>query len=91
MTVGLILRVRGLDGPPGDREETRKAALALWEGVPMVRADGANPRGSVFEWFTTIPIPLLIALLRHLPGRADVRTMVERHTCHGIEEWVAGY
>lgn len=31
------------------------------------------------------------ALLRRVLGRADVRTMVDRHMRHGIEEWIAGY
>lgn len=91
MTVGPILRAGGLDGLLGDREEMKKAVLALREGVSTARADGANPRGSMLGRLTAIPAPLSAALLRRLLGRADVRTMVERHMRHGIEEWMAGY
>ena len=91
MTVGPILRAGGLDGLLEDRAEMKKAMLALREGVSTARADGANPRGSMLGRLTAVPAPLSAALLRRVLGRADVRTMVERHMRHGIEEWIAGY
>lgn len=91
MTVGPILRAGGLDGLLENRAEMKKAMLALREGVSTARADGANPRGSMLGRLTAIPAPLSAALLRRVLGRADVRTMVERHMRHGIEEWIAGY
>ena len=91
MTVGPILRAGGLDSLLEDRAEMKRAVLALREGLSTARADGANPRGSMLGRLTAMPTPLSAALLRRVLGQADVRTMVERHMRHGIEEWIAGY